>query len=126
MAVTEAAKEAVWLSNIIAELKLPGLQDEHGTTILIDNNSAMKLSKDPENHGRTKHIALRHHFIRQQVEDGTVTLKYVETKNNIADLFTKAHPRPQFERLSRMMGIVDVDEKIAKRRGTSTTKAKRD
>jgi len=71
----------------------------------IDNKSALKLTKNPEFHGRTKHINIRHHFIRECVERGEITLVWIARKENPADIFTKALPKALLcENLKRLGG----------------------
>lgn len=103
MALTEAAKEAVWLRNFLSELDIPLHTDK--IKIRVDNQSAIKLSVNPEFHARTKHIELRHHYVRELVEDGQVELEYINTKENIADMLTKGLPRPQHEYLIEAIGM---------------------
>ena len=66
-------------------------------TLFCDNMSAINISKNHVLHSRTKHIDIRHHFIRELVEDKIVTLEHVATKNQLADIFTKALDANQFE-----------------------------
>ena len=63
------------------------------------------MSKNPKYHGRTKHIDVKHHFIRDKVENGELLLKYCPTNDMIADMLTKALPKTLFEKF-RMMMIV--------------------
>ena len=65
-----------------------GIRQEY-LTIYCDNTSAIKISKNPVQHSRTKHIKIQHHFIWELVEDGTLTLKFIHTDDQKADLFTK-------------------------------------
>ena len=57
--------------------------------IKCDNTSAINLTKNPVLHSRTKHIEIRHHFLRDPVEKEDVTFEHVDTKNQLADIFTK-------------------------------------
>ena len=57
--------------------------------LLCDNESAVKLANNPVQHTRTKHIDIRHHFLRDHVAKGDITLENVGTKNQLADIFTK-------------------------------------
>ena len=66
-------------------------------TMLCDNQGAIALSKDNKFHSRTKHIDLRYHFIREAVNEGKINVQYIPTAENIADIFTRALPRPKFE-----------------------------
>lgn len=100
VAGAEAAKEAVWIRNFINDLRIPGVHI--GTVPLyIDNNSALKLTRNPEFHSRSKHIDVKHHFIREKVDDGVINTLRVETADNLADIFTKGLPKPTH------MGFVD-------------------
>jgi len=64
--------------------------------LYIDNQSAIRLIKYPEFHKRTKYIDIRHHFIREKVEQGDIEVKYVPTDYQRADMLTKALPREYF------------------------------
>ena len=55
----------------------------------MDNQGAIALAKNPVYHQRSKHIDIRYHFIRSEVQEGVVNLSYVQSERNIADLFTK-------------------------------------
>jgi methyl coenzyme M reductase subunit D len=59
------------------------------TVIYEDNKGCIDLSLNPVHHGRSKHIDIKHHSIRDRVQDGQVKLEYVATEDNIADIFTK-------------------------------------
>jgi hypothetical protein len=65
--------------------------------LYIDNNSALKLTRNPEFRSRSKHIDVKHHFVREKVEEGVINTQRVDTKDNLADVFTKALPRPTHE-----------------------------
>jgi hypothetical protein len=58
-------------------------------SIMCDNTSSIMISKNPVLHARTKYIEIRHYFIRDHVEKGDIELIHVDTKNQIADIFTK-------------------------------------
>ncbi|GJX41336.1 hypothetical protein Tco_0256326 [Tanacetum coccineum] len=58
-----------------------------------------------DQHSRSKHIDIRHHFIREQVEKGVVELYFVRTKYQLADIFTKALPRERFEFILTRLGM---------------------
>ena len=58
-----------------------------------DNQSAISLAKHPQFHGRTKHVAIKYHFIREQFENGTIKLSYCPTSEMVADMFTKGLSR---------------------------------
>ena len=74
-------------------------------TLYYDNLSVINISKNPIQHSRTKHIDIRHHFVRDLVEEEVVTLEHVDTKEQLADIFTKALDAKQFEKLRGKSGI---------------------
>ena len=57
--------------------------------LICDNSSAICLAKNPVQHGKVKHINVRFHFLRDNVEKGDVELKYIDTNNQLADILTK-------------------------------------
>jgi len=67
MAATTVAKQALWLRNLISEITK---EKPKAVTLFVDNNSAIALMKNPMFHGRSKHIDIRYHFIRECVERG--------------------------------------------------------
>ena len=102
MALSDSAKEAIYLQRILLEL---GQDNVKVTTICNDNVGAQKLAMNPIFHGRTKHIALRHHYIREVVKSGQVQLSHIASQEMPADFLSKALTRPKHERCIRLLGI---------------------
>ncbi|GJT87377.1 hypothetical protein Tco_1069094 [Tanacetum coccineum] len=73
--------------------------------LFCDNKSAIALCCNNVQHSRSKHIDIRHHFIREQVEKGVVELYFVRTEYQLADIFTKALPRERFEFILPRLGM---------------------
>ncbi|KAE8706560.1 hypothetical protein F3Y22_tig00110392pilonHSYRG00195 [Hibiscus syriacus] len=86
VAATQASKEAIWLKMLLEEL---GHNQEY-VSLFCDNQSVLHLAKNLAFHSRTKHIRVQYHFIREKVEEGTVDMQKIHTKDNIADFMTKA------------------------------------
>ena len=86
MAISEAAKEMIWLKNFLKELG----KEQNSSALFSDSQSAIHLAKNPVFHARTKHIQLRYHHIRGLVEDGTIALKKILGAENPADMLTKS------------------------------------
>lgn len=87
MAMAAATQEAIWLRNLQNEL----FSHTHTITIYGDNKSALMLSeKTTTFHPRTKHIDIKHHFIRDEVTNGTVQFTHTRTEDMTADTLTKA------------------------------------
>ena len=57
--------------------------------IKCDNTSAINLSKNPIQYSRTKHIDIRHHFLRDHISNGDISLEFIDTNNQLAYIFTK-------------------------------------
>ena len=85
-----------------------GICQKH-LTIYCDNTSAINISKNPIQHSRTKHIEIRHHFIRELVKDGTLTLEFIHTDDQKADLFTKPLDNKRFKFLHQNIGVISMD-----------------
>ena len=101
IAVTEAASEAIWLRRLFAEL----VSNSRLQQINVDNSGSISLAHNPKYHDRTKHIDVRHHFIREAIENGHVVLQYVRTTDNSADILTKPLPRPRHEQHMASLGV---------------------
>jgi hypothetical protein len=104
-AQTQAAKEAIWLRSLLRSLN-PLDTIPYATVIYCDNQGAIALAKDPKFHARTKHIAIQHHWIREQIDGGVVDLEYVSTTRQLADGMTKALPRFPFEAFRDALGVI--------------------
>ena len=79
------------------------------TPILCDNTSAINLSKNPVQHSRTKHIDIRHHFLRDEVAKQSFTLHFIETDKQLADIFTKPLSTTRHNSLRRELGFCKLD-----------------
>ncbi|GJU93208.1 hypothetical protein Tco_1317964 [Tanacetum coccineum] len=86
--------------------------------IYCDSTSAIAISFNPVQHSRTKHIAVRYHFIKEHVEKGMIELYFVKTDYQLADLFTKALPVDRFKYLVCRLGMRSLSphelERLAK------------
>ena len=69
----------------------------------VDNQGAINLAKNPVNHQRSKHIDIKYHFIRSEIQNGNVKLQYVRTDNNVADIFTKPATRVKLEKFKNFI-----------------------
>jgi len=98
------AQECMWLKRLIGEMMC---KVDYAIQIRCDNESAVKLASNPIFHGRTKHIEVRHHFIREKVLDQEVILKGISTNEQVADIFTKALIKPKFEYFRAALGVID-------------------
>lgn len=94
IAASHTVRELVWLERLLRNL----LENEQRKPILyMDNQSAIKLIKNPEFHKRTKHVDVRYHFVREKFKDKLFDIEYVSTDNQLADLCTKPLAKNRFE-----------------------------
>ena len=83
-----------------------GIKLDH-ILIKCDNTSAINLSKNPIQHSRTKHIDIRHHFLRDPVQNGDIALEFVDTNNQLADIFTKPINDERLNFIKHDLGMID-------------------
>lgn len=107
VAATAGACQGVWLSRLIADLMG---RDVQKFRLLVDNKSAIELSKNSVFHERSKHIDTRFHYIRECVSNGQVEIEHVRTDNQLADILTKALSRIRFVELRQRLGIIEVQQ----------------
>lgn len=102
VAASNAIRELIWLQRLTGELT----QNQFGATkFFMDNQSAIRLVKNPVLHKRSKHIDIRYHFVREQFKEEKFSLDYVRTDDQVADIFTKAIPKVRFQYLRAQLGI---------------------
>lgn len=75
---------------------------------MVDSKSALALAKNPVFHERSKHIDLRYHFIRDCLEDGSISTSYISTSDQLADILTKSLGRVKFQELRAKIGMVQI------------------
>ena len=97
--------EILWIASLLTEL---GVQLPAASVIYCDNIGATHLSANPIFHSRMKHLALDFHFIRNNVQAGTLRVSHVSTRDQLADPLTKTLPRPRFQELLSKLGVTSV------------------
>jgi hypothetical protein len=102
IAAASAVNQAIWLRKMLKDL---GHEQIEATKIMCDNSSAVSISKNPVFHGRTKHIKIKFHFIREVQQSNEVMLIHCSSEEQLADIFTKPLPKERFETLRQMIGI---------------------
>lgn len=102
IAAVDAGREAVWMRNLLQEL---GYSLSGPTVLHMDNQSAISVAKNPEHHGRMKHLDLRFFWLRDQVKAGLLVPRFVGTENMPADILTKALDVQRVERCRVSMGL---------------------
>jgi len=103
VAAGSCCAQTLWMRQQLMDY---GLKLDH-IPLRCDNTSAINLTKNPILHSRTKHIEIRHHFIRDHALKGDVEIEFVETQNQLADIFTKPLDKESFFKIRSELGILD-------------------
>ena len=107
MALSSATQEASWMRQLLVDLNCGSTTP---TVIYEDNQSSICIAKNPLFHGRTKHIGIKYHFVREQVKNKNVEIVYCPTEDMIADRLTKGRSQDKFEKLREMIGIKEMEK----------------
>ena len=105
IAADSCCTQLLWMQKLLFDY---GIRQEH-LTIYCDNTNAIDISKNPVQHSQTKHMEIRHHFIQELVEDGTLSLEFIHTDDQKADLFTKPLDSKRFEFLRQTIGVISIE-----------------
>ena len=103
IAATHITKHVLWHRSLYSKLNfsLPTT-----STIFTDNKAAIAISHHPESHAQTKHIDICYHFLHDLVNARTINMVYVNTHNNLANLFTKGLSRITHQDLTHWIGVI--------------------
>ena len=102
LACTHAACQIIWMRQLLEELGFPQTE---ATLLFCDNNGTIACTHDPHGHTRMKHIDIRAHFIRDCVNNRTIDVLRVDSKENIADILTKPLARILHANGLRLLGL---------------------
>lgn len=109
MALSEATKEAVYLQSFLLELGMTAVQK---VKLFSDNCGAIKLADNPIHHNRSKHIDVRHHFVRGALQSGRIEVVYKPTEHMAADVLTKGLSRSKHRKCTELLGLRFDDVEI--------------
>lgn len=91
-------QQSLWLRRILEDI---GKKQEGSLQLHCDNKSAIVMAKNPVFHSRTRHINIKHHFIRSVIEEGDVQLAFCSSQEQLANIFAKALPEKNFSNLEK-------------------------
>ena len=109
MAAAIKCTNIVWLKHL-----LKGMKEEVTRPVILycDNTSAINISKNLVMHAKTKHIAIKYHYVRELVEDKQVKMEYIHTKEKIPDIFTKPFPKDTYEYLRGKLWVKPLTQAV--------------
>ncbi|SOV03679.1 uncharacterized protein UDID_19115 [Ustilago sp. UG-2017a] len=110
VATTEAAREVLFFEHLFKAIGI----DVGIPTIFSDNTGTIQVSKDPAQHWKLKHIDTKYHFIRDNMQDGKVRIKYTNTTDNLVDLFTKPVGKTTLLRARQGLGLMTQQVTVAR------------
>ncbi|MCO5566415.1 hypothetical protein L7F22_020092 [Adiantum nelumboides] len=102
-AVFTATVECVWLRRLMADLRVG---QDIANTIYTDSQIALAIARNLVFHARTKHIKVHYHYVRERLSAGEISLAYMPTQDNFADLFTKAFSHEKLEAFRKALGLL--------------------
>ena len=100
-ALTSATQEVMWLRQLLVEL---GVLVSHATPLYCDNESAIRISRDPVHRSRTRHVALSFLFVRQEQRAGTIRVTPIRSNRQVADYLTKPCDASTFQTCRTLAG----------------------
>ena len=104
-AMAHGVCEVIWLKRLFEELNL---KFNGPIQLQCDNQSAISIAHNPIQHDRTKHVEVDRHFIKEKIEDKIITINYIPTGQQLADIFTKGLSEKQFTILLSKLGLIDI------------------
>ena len=102
VSASSAGREILWMRNLLTEI---GVEVKGPSPLMVDNQSALRVLKNPEHHGRMKHIDVKYHWVRDSVKRGDIEVHFLPTHDMIADIFTKPLPRAAVEQHRLALGL---------------------
>jgi hypothetical protein len=107
MALALVTTEVVWLRNLLEEIGLP---QSKPTTIFCDNKSAIHMATNDVIGPKTKHISIKHHFLRDMIANDFITLQYIPSAENVADFMTKPLLGQRFLKFRNQLKMINMNE----------------
>ncbi|GKV03630.1 hypothetical protein SLEP1_g15904 [Rubroshorea leprosula] len=102
IAAAEATNHSTWICKMLTNM---GYKQIQPCVLCCDNNSAIAIAHNPMQHGRTKHMNVNYHVLRNTMQNNELKIVYYSMKEQVADILTKAQPRAKFEMFKEMLGM---------------------
>jgi hypothetical protein len=102
-------QEILFVRNLLLSI---GIESVTPAPLFVDNVGAIFIAKNATTKGRTKHMDIRFHFVREQIEEGNLEIRFVRSEDNVADIFTKNTSRATFNRHKEIFVCEDTGEDL--------------
>jgi hypothetical protein len=103
--MTRACCELTWLRHLLRDL---GISHQESALLYCDNKVALHIAANPFFHERTRHIEVDCHFIRDKIQDGSITTRHVDSAHQLANILTKLLGKEIFVPMVRKLGVQDI------------------
>ena len=103
--MVHGACELLWIKRVLSDLSI-GINE--AMNLYCDNQAAVKIANNPVQHDRTKHVEIDRHFIKDHLEKKTINLPFVNSKEQLADMLTKALNARLFRDSLDKLGMIDI------------------
>ena len=97
--------ELLWIRRVMKELKI---EFEEPMRLYCDNKSTINIAHNPVHHDRTKHVEVDRHFIKEKLDGDIISIEYVPTSHQLADLLTKGLTEQTLEFLVGKLGLINI------------------
>ena len=104
-AMAQTAAELMWVRTVLHDLQV---KVSSPMTMMCDNKAATYIANNPVFHERTKHIEVDCHYVRDMIQAGHITTKYLKSEDQVADMFTKPLARPNFSKCCDKLSMIDI------------------
>lgn len=102
ISMTRSSQQSLWMHNFMAEI---GLEQSRPAILKVDNTSSIALALSTKGHAQAKHINIRHHYIRERIQEGDIEVSHIPSSENLADICTKPLARSAHDYLVGLMGL---------------------
>ena len=105
IAAAACTSQIIWIQSQLRDYAI----NMKKVPLYCDSQSAIRICPNPLQHSKTKHIALRYHFIKDHVEDGNIEIHFVKTTEQFVDIFTKPLDEKSLVRILAGLGMIDAN-----------------
>jgi hypothetical protein len=103
--MTKACCELTWLCHLLRDL---GILHQESALLYCDNKASLHIAANPVFHWRTRHIEMDCHFIRDKIQDGSITTRHVDSEHQLANILTKPLRKEIFVPMVCKLGVKDI------------------